>query len=307
MISAQDIQDAYRRIKPYVRATPVLASTKAELHPTAEVFLKLELLQHTGSFKPRGAFNRMLANSIPPAGVVAASGGNHGIATAYAAGQLGCHAEIFVPEISSPAKVERLKTFGAGVNVLGANYQEALRASNERAAATGALIVHAYDQPETLAGQGTIGLELEQQIQGIDTVLIAVGGGGLLGGIAAWFAGRVRIVSVEPELSACLASALEAGHPVPVSVGGIAADSLGASSAGPLMFPIAQRFVSQAVKVSDEDIRNAQRTLWNQFRLMAEPGGAAAMAALLSGKYRASAGERVVVLLCGANVTPGSF
>jgi len=307
MISPQDIQNAHQRIRPYVRATPVLATTKGELQSNADVFLKLELLQHTGSFKPRGAFNRMLANAIPSAGVVAASGGNHGIATAYAASQLGCHAEIFVPKISSPAKVERLRTFGAGVNVLGENYQEALRASNERAVETGALIVHAYDQPETLAGQGTIGLELEQQIPGIDTILIAVGGGGLLGGIAAWFSGRVRIVSVEPELSPCLARGLEAGSPVKVNVAGIAADSLGASSAGPLMFPIAQKYVNEAVLVSDDDIRNAQRTLWNQFRLMAEPGGSAAMAALLSGKYRVKDGERVVVLVCGANVTPGSF
>jgi threonine dehydratase len=307
MISRQNILDAHKLIKPYVRATPVLAATAGELHPSAEVFLKLELLQHTGSFKPRGAFNRMLANPIPPVGVVAASGGNHGIATAYAAGRLGCHAEIFVPEIASPAKVERLRTSGAGANVIGATYQEALNASNEYAARTGALIVHAYNQPETLAGQGTIGLELDEQIPQIDTVLIAAGGGGLLGGIAAWFDGRVRIVSVEPELSPCLARALEAGSPVDVSIAGIAADSLGASRCGALMFPIAQKYVTESVLVSDDDIRNAQRTLWNQFRLMAEPGGATAMAALLSGRYKVRNGERLVVLVCGANVTPGSF
>jgi len=298
MIDSQAIRAAYSLIRPYVRRTPVIEDDG--------VFFKLELLQHTGSFKPRGAFHRMLANAVPEAGVVAASGGNHGIATAYAAQKLGHHAEIFVPEISSPVKVERLGSFAASVHVEGAVYQESLRLSTEWAERTGALVVHAYDQWETLAGQGTVGLEMEEQVPGPSTVLVASGGGGLIGGIAAWFAGRWKVVNVEPVESAAIARALEAGRPVGVKPAGIAVDSLGATQCGELMFPIAQKYVAESVLVADEEIRAAQKDLWNRFRLMAEPGGATAYAALLSGRYKPSAGERVVVLVCGSNVDPAS-
>ncbi len=298
MIDPSAIRTAYSLIRPYIRRTPVI-----EDHG---VFFKLELLQHTGSFKPRGAFHRMLAHPVPAAGVVAASGGNHGIATAYAAQQLGHHAEIFVPAISSPVKVERLRGFRANVHVEGANYQESLRLSQKCAERTQALVVHAYDHWETLAGQGTVGLEMEEQIPGPCTVLVASGGGGLIGGIAAWFAGRWKVVNVEPELSPAIARALEAGRPVPVTPAGIAVDSLGATQCGELMFPIAQKYVAESVLVADEEIRAAQRDLWSRFRLMAEPGGATAYAALLSGRYKPAAGERMVVLVCGSNVDPST-
>lgn len=299
MINPHSIHRAFSLIQPHIRRTPVIEDNG--------VFFKLELLQHTGSFKPRGAFHRMLANPVPPAGVVAASGGNHGIATAYAAQQLGHHAEIFVPEISSPIKVERLRALQASVHVEGRNYQQALRLSQLLAAQTQALVVHAYDQWETLAGQGTVGLELEQQVQGPCTVLVAAGGGGLIGGIAAWFEGRWKVVCVEPQLSPAIARALEAGRPVAVEPAGIAVDSLGATECGELMFPIAQQYVAGCVLVSDSEIRAAQRDLWNRFRLMVEPGGATAYAALLSGRYRPQTAERVVVLVCGSNVDPASI
>lgn len=298
MLAPQSIRAAYSLIQAYIRRTPVIQDDG--------VFFKLELLQHTGSFKPRGAFHRMLANPLPAAGVVAASGGNHGIATAYAAQRLGVHAEIFVPEISSPVKVERLRSFAASVHVEGAMYQESLQLSKQWAERTGALVVHAYDQWETLAGQGTVGLEMEEQIPGPCTVLVASGGGGLIGGIAAWFAGRWKVVNVEPELSPAIAKALEAGRPVAVSPQGIAVDSLGATQCGELMFPIAQQFVAESVLVADDEIRAAQRDLWNRFRLMAEPGGATAYAALLSGRYKPAPGEQMVVLVCGSNVDPAT-
>lgn len=306
MLSRASIPQAESLIRPYVRRTPVMELTPHEFSLDARIFLKLELMQHTASFKPRGAFHRILANTVPAAGVIAASGGNHGIATAYAAHQLGIPAEIFVPEISSPVKVARLRDYGATVNVIGKNYLEALQASTIRATETGALIVHAYDQWETLAGQGTIGIELEQQIPDADSVLVATGGGGLIGGIAAWLERRVKVINVEPELSPALTKALEQGRPVDVQPAGIAIDSLGASSCGALMFPIAQQFVSQSILVTDDDIREAQRILWRHFRLMAEPGGATAFAALLSGKYKPPPRECVVVLVCGGNVQPES-
>jgi threonine dehydratase len=298
MIDPTAIRTAYSLIRPHIRRTPVIEDRG--------VFFKLELLQHTGSFKPRGAFHRMLAHPVPSAGVVAASGGNHGIATAYAAQQLGHSAEIFVPAISSPVKVERLRGFPAKIHVVGANYQESLRLSQECAERTQALVVHAYDHWETLAGQGTVGLEMEEQIPGPCTVLVASGGGGLIGGIAAWFTGRWKVVNVEPELSPAIARALEAGRPVPVTPAGIAVDSLGATQCGELMFPIAQKYVAESVLVADEEIRAAQRDLWRRFRLMAEPGGATAYAALLSGRYRPAPGERMVVLVCGSNVDPAT-
>jgi threonine dehydratase len=305
-----DIQQAYKRIRPYIRRTPVIELEAGTFGLEFPLNLKLESLQHTASFKPRGAFNRVLSNPVPPSGIIAASGGNHGAATAYVGHRLGYPAEIFVPEISSPAKIERIRDFGAQVTITGKTYAEALEASNRRAAGplggSGALVVHAYDQPETLAGQGTVGLEWEEQAPDLDTVLIAVGGGGLIGGIAAWYGGRVRVVGVEPQGCPSLARALEAGRPVDVPVSGIATDSLGARSVGSLMFEIARRYQVPSVLVSDESIRAAQKALWRELRIVAEPGGATAMAALISGAYRPQPGERVGVLICGANTDPST-
>jgi threonine dehydratase len=273
----------------------------------ARIFLKLEALQHTGSFKPRGAFNCILSSDVPESGVIAASGGNHGAAVAYAAQQLGHRAEIFVPTITSRIKVERLEQYGATVNVVGRDYAEALAASEKRAADTGALKVHAYDDPRVLAGQGTLGMEFEEQVRGLESVLIAVGGGGLIGGAAAWYQDRVRVIGVEPERAPSLFKALEAGHVVEVETGGLAADSLGARRVGELMFPIAQKSVRRVVLVSDEQIIEAQRLLWQKLRIIAEPGGATALAALISGAYQPHPGERVGVVICGANAELSSF
>jgi threonine dehydratase len=265
------------------------------------LFFKFELLQHSGSFKPRGAFNRLLSCSVPDAGVIAASGGNHGAAVAYAARALSRRAEIFVPAISSSVKVERIRSYGAKLIVGGADYGEALIASQVRAAETGALVVHAYDQPEVVAGQGTVGLEFEEQAPDLDTVLIAVGGGGLIGGMAAWYGGRTRVIGVEPELAPTLHRAMEAGAPVDVGVSGIAADSLGGRRAGEIAFDIARRHVDRVLLVHDESIRAAQLALWESLRVIAEPGGATALAALLSRAYLPGRGERVGVVVCGAN------
>ena len=307
MISRTAIQDARRRIGMHVRRTPVVALEADALNVVGRVFLKLESLQHTGSFKPRGAFNGILSADVPPAGVIAASGGNHGAAVAFAAQKLGHHAEIFVPAISPPNKVERLRHYGAEVRVIGRDYAEALAASQKRAAETGALSIHAYDDELVLAGQGTLGMDLEEQVRGLDSVLIAVGGGGLIGGVASWYQDRVRVVSVEPERAPSLARALAAGRVVEVEVGGVAADSLGARRVGEVMFPIARKFVSSALLVRDEQIVQAQTFLWRSLRLMAEPGGATALAALLSGVYRPGPGERVGVVICGANAEISGF
>jgi threonine dehydratase len=296
-----EIEAASKRIASHVRTTPILQMETEAWGSEAQLVLKLELLQHTGSFKTRGAFNRILSNEVPEAGVIAASGGNHGLAVAYAARQLGYRAEIFVPEACPPVKVERLHSYGAQVTQVGANYGEALVASQARAAETGALVVHAYDQPEVLAGQGTVGYELARQAPELDTVLVAVGGGGLIAGIAGWFAGDVRVIGVEPESAPTLTAALKAGAPQDVAVGGVAVDSLGATRVGTRAFDVAQRFVERVVLVGDEHIRAAQRRLWNDLRLIAEPGGATAAAALLSGAYRPEPGERVCVVVCGAN------
>jgi threonine dehydratase len=295
------IEAASKRIAGYVRETPVMHLEAGFWGSDAHVTLKLEQLQHTGSFKPRGAFNRILSNTVPPAGVIAASGGNHGVAVAYVAQQLGYRAEIFVPEVCPAVKVQRLRGYGADVTIVGANYAEALLASQARAAETGALAVHAYDQPEVVAGQGTLGYEFAQQVPELDTVLIAVGGGGLIGGVAAWFAGYVRVVGIEPESAPTLANALKAGEPIDVEVGGVAVDSLGARRAGGLAFSLAQQYVQRVVLVSDESIRAAQHALWNDLRIVAEPGGATAAAALLSGAYQPAPGEHVGVVVCGGN------
>jgi threonine dehydratase len=295
-------------IRPYIRVTPV-ARVNGRDFGLAEfpLWLKLEQLQHAGSFKTRGAFANLRCRAIPPAGVVAASGGNHGAAVAYAAMRLGVAAKIFVPTVSSPAKVRRIRDYGADLVVVGERYADAFAASEVWARQTGALPVHAFDQPETLLGQGTLALELGEQVPDLDTLLVAVGGGGLIGGIAAWYAGSIKIVAVEPEGAPTLARALEAGRPVDAETGSIAADSLAPRRVGELMFPIAQAYVDRVVLVSDAGIRRAQEALWSTVRLVAEPGGAAALAALLDAGYAPAHGERVGVLISGGNTTGIDF
>jgi threonine dehydratase len=294
----------YELIRPHIRRTPVVEVDAADFGLSASpLVLKLELLQHTGSFKARGAVTNILTREVPPTGVVAASGGNHGVAVAWAAQRFGKPARIFVPSVASPAKMERIRACGAELVVSGERYNDALLASEAWVAQSGAMPIHAYEQRETLLGQGTVGLEMEEQAPGIDTLLVACGGGGLIGGIAAWYAGRVRIVAVEPETAPTLARAMEAGAPVDAPAGGIAADSLAPRRVGELMFPLAQSFVERVVLVEDQAIRAAQESLWRVLRIVAEPGGAAAMAAVLSGRYRPTPGERTGVLVCGANTT----
>jgi threonine dehydratase len=302
-VSRNDIRAAHERIRPYIRRTPAWRLPGGALGHDGLVSLKLELLQHAGSFKSRGAFNTLLTQQVPEAGVAAASGGNHGAAVAYAARRLGVPARIFVPEISSPAKVEVIRRLGAEVVIQGLRYADALQACAEYIARTGALSIHAYDALPTIQGQGTVALEWEEEEPGLDTVLVAVGGGGLISGLASWWAGRgVKVVGVEPEGSRALHASLEAGHPVDVTVESIAADSLGARNTGALVFSIARAAVDHVALVSDAAIREAQRTLWRDWRIASEPGGATALSALLSGAYRPRPGERVGVLLCGGNV-----
>jgi threonine dehydratase len=302
-IDRASIADLEPVIRPHVRRTPVLEARGADFGLACELTFKLELLQHSGSFKARGAFANLLTREVPAAGVVAASGGNHGAAVAYAAHKLGRRARIYVPTVSSPAKIERIRSYGADLVIGGERYADALAASEAWAAQSGALQVHAFDQPGALLGQGTVGLELSEQAPGLDTLLVAVGGGGLIGGIAAWYEGRVKIVGVEPSAAPTLTRALQAGRPVDAEAGGIAADSLAPKRVGELMFPLAQRYVASVLLVEDDAIRGAQRALWESLRLVTEPGGAAAFAALLSGIYRAEPDERVGVLLCGGNTT----
>lgn len=299
----QEIAEAAARIAGQVRRTPVIRAA----FDGVEVELKLELLQHTGSFKPRGAFNRMLSSAVPPAGVIAASGGNHGLAVAYAASGLGVRCEVFIPETTPPLKITRLRRYGAHVTVTGVYYADALEASYRRAEETGALIVHAYDQPEVVAGQGTVGLELAERLPDIDTVMVSVGGGGLIGGIAGYLGGRVRLVGVEPVSAPTLFRALEAGRPVDVEVSGVAADSLGARRVGELAFDLCRSHVEEVVLVEDSDILRAQHRLWDELHLVAEPGGVAALAALLAGRYRPTDDEQVAVVLCGSNTDPGQL
>jgi threonine dehydratase len=301
MLSPDTIEVAAQRIDPYIRKTPLLQLNADEWGCPATLFLKLEQLQYTGSFKLRGAMNRLLSLPVPSAGVIAASGGNHGVAVAYAARKLGYPAEIFVPEISSRVKIELLLSYGAHVSITGSSYAEALQASAVRAAETGALVVHAFDQPEVVAGQGTLGREIDRQVPDLDTVLVAVGGGGLIAGVASWFQGRVRVIGVQSEQTSAMSEALKAGTPVDVVVSGIAADSLGARRVGQIAFSVASRFVDHVAMVSDDAIRSAQRTLWQDLRLVAEPGGATALAGILSGGYQPEPGERVAVVICGAN------
>lgn len=305
MITREAITRAAARIAPYVRRTPVLdVAVDGVDRP---VTLKLELLQHAGSFKSRGAFNTLLGASVGRGGVATASGGNHGAAVAYAARELGHKARIFVPEIASPAKVARIASYGAAIVQQGANYNEALSLCEAYIAESGATGVHAYDAEATLEGQGTLARELEDQAPGIDTLLVAVGGGGLIGGIAAWYQSGVKVVGVEPFTCNTLHASLAAGERVPVKTSGLAADSLGATTVGQLMFEIAKDHIAEVALVSDDDIRNAQRKLWREMQLVTEPGGAAAFAALLSGSYRPEPGERVGVVVCGANTSMDVF
>jgi threonine dehydratase len=304
----QRIQAAYELIRGHIRRTPLIEVEAADFGlPPRMLTLKLELLQHGGSFKARGAFTNLLTRTVPAAGVVAASGGNHGVAVALAAQKLGVPARIFVPTVASPAKQEQIRRLGAELVISGERYADALAASKHWIESSGALEIHAFDQLETLTGQGTLGLEIESQCPQLDTLLIAVGGGGLIGGIAAWFRGRVKLVSVEPVAAPTLARAVAAGRPVDTEAGGIAADSLAPRRVGDLMFPLAQKFVSETVLVEDDAIRDAQRQLWQNLRIAAEPGGAAAFAALLSRRYVPTPGERVGVVICGGNTTAVNF
>ena len=307
-IAREGIAEAERIIRPYIRRTPVVAVDGADFGLEGrDLRFKLELLQHGGSFKARGAFTNLLTRDLPRAGVVAASGGNHGVAIAFAAMKLGVPAKIFVPSVASKEKTDRIRACRAELVIAGERYAEALAASEEWVAQSGAMAVHAYDQQETLLGQGTVGLEFEEQAPDLDTLLVAVGGGGLIGGVAAWYGGRIKIVGVEPEAAPTLANALRAGRPVDSEAGGIAADSLAPKRVGELMLPIAQAYVSGVVLVTDKAIEQAQIELWKVLRLATEPGGAAAFAALLSRRYQPRSTERVGVLVCGGNTTAVDF
>lgn len=307
-IDRPSIEITYSRIQSWIRLTPIVHANGTDfgLRDISLTF-KLEHLQHAGSFKTRGAFANLIGRPVPSSGVVAASGGNHGAAVAYAAMRLGVPAKIFIPTISSPAKIDRIRSYGADLVLVGDRYADALAASEAWAAESGAMPVHAFDQPETLLGQGTLGLELARQVPTLHTVLVGVGGGGLIGGIAAWFGEATRVVGVEPTGAPTLTRALDAGRPVDAPTGSIAADSLAPRQVGGLMFPIAQRFIARTVLVEDEDIRQAQRALWDVLRVVVEPGAAAATAALLSGKYSPGPGERVGIVLSGGNTTAVSL
>ena len=308
VIDRPAIQRTYAVIRPYIRQTPVVEVDGRDfgLSPCSLAF-KLEQLQRAGSFKTRGAFAHLLTQSIPAAGVAAASGGNHGAAVAYAARDMGVPAHIFVPRVSSRAKVDRIRSYGATLTIAGERYEDALSASEGWAAEARARTIHAFDQAQTLLGQGTVGLEFAAQLPTLDTLIVAVGGGGLIGGIAAWFAGTVRVVGVEPLSAPTLAAALKAGRPVDVPAGGVAANSLASRRVGELAFPIARRYVDRVVLVRDADIVRAQHSLWDVARIVAEPGGATALAALLSGEYAPEPGEKVGVVISGANTTVVDF
>jgi threonine dehydratase len=296
-------------IRPYVRLTPVVTIDRAELGLSAgPLTLKLEQLQHSGSFKVRGAFTNLLLRELPQAGVVAASGGNHGAAVAYAAGVLGVHARIYVPEVSSQAKVNRIRSYGADLVVTGATYSDSLAASKEWAASSGALEVHAFDQPETILGAGTTGLELMRQAPAVQTVLAGLGGGGLISGIATACAdSAVRVIGVEPDAAPTMTAALDAGKPVDAPTGGVAVDSLAPRQVGDLTLSVVSRLVDSVRLVSDEAIRAAQVLLWDRLRIVAEPGACAALAALVSGRYSRGPDEHVAVVISGANTTAVDF
>jgi threonine dehydratase len=307
-VSPEHIARCEKLIRPYVRRTPVMQVDAADVGlESGRLCLKLELFQHSGSFKARGAFANLLTRKVPAVGVVAASGGNHGAAVAYAAMRLNVPAKIFVPSVSSPAKVQRIREYGADLVIEGDRYADALAASETWAQKAGAMSVHAFDQDETILGQGTVGKELDQQAPDIDTLLVSVGGGGLVAGIAAWYAGRIKVIGVEPFASPTLTKALEAGHPVDARAGGVAADSLAPRRVGDRVFPIARSYVHSVVLVADEAIINSQKALWQALRVVAEPGGAAAFSALLSGAYRPASGERLGVVISGGNTSAVNF
>jgi threonine dehydratase len=301
-VSRERIHTTESIIRPYIRRTPILEVDGTEFGlDSIKVIFKLELFQHAGSFKARGAFTNMLTREVPEAGVVAASGGNHGAAVAFAAMKLGKRATIFVPSVASKSKLARIRGYGAELVIAGDRYAESLEASEAWTKESGAMPIHAYEGSETLLGQGTLGMELEEQDPKLDSLLVAVGGGGLIGGVAAWYQNRIKMVAVEPFAAPTLERALSAGRPVDAPAGGIAADSLAPRQVGAQMFPIAQEYVREAVLVTDEEIVEAQKKLWESVRVVAEPGGAAAFAGLLSGRYKTKPGERVGVVVCGGN------
>jgi threonine dehydratase len=307
-LNRQQIAAVEKIIRPHVRRTPILEAAGADFRlDSISLIFKLEFLQYAGSFKARGAFANLLTREVPKAGVVAASGGNHGVAVAFAAGKLGVPARIFVPNVASPEKIECIRRCGADLVIVGERYADALAASEAWTAQSGAMPIHAYDQLETLLGQGSVGLEFEQQCPMLDTLLVSVGGGGLIGGLAAWYSGKIKLIGVEPEAAPTLANALHAGHPVDSPAGGIAADSLAPKRVGELMFPIAQKYVEKVILVRDDEIAESQEALWSVLRVVTEPGGAAAFAALLGRRYQPAPGERVGVLLCGGNTTAVNF
>ena len=307
-LSQQRIQQTEKVIRTYIRRTPILEVDGADFGlDSITIVFKLELFQHAGSFKARGAFTNILAREVPAAGIVAASGGNHGAAVAFAAMKLRKPATIFVPSVASPTKLDRIRSYGAELVIAGDRYAESLEASEAWTAKSGALPIHAYEGDETLLGQGTLGLELEQQTPQLDSLLVAVGGGGLIGGVAAWYQDRVTMIAVEPFAAPTLERALSAGRPVDAPAGGIAADSLAPRQVGQQMFPIAEKYVREVVLVSDEEIVEAQKKLWQTVRVAAEPGGAAAFAGLLSGRYKTKPGERVGVIVCGGNTNAVDF
>jgi threonine dehydratase len=309
LVTPDMIASARARVSPFVRRTPIISTRPGELGLSHGVALKLELLQYTGSFKVRGAFHKILTaaqRGIPEAGLVAASGGNHGAAVAFAARRLGHRAEIFVPSTSPLMKRDRIASFGAIVHVVDGLYDDAQAAANAHQFETGALLVHPYEDVDVVAGQGTMAAELGDQLDSYDTLLVATGGGGFTAGQAAWVRDTRKVVSVEPVTSQCLRAAVTAGELVDVTVSGVASDSLGARRLGAVAWSVVRHFVDQAVVVTDDDIRAAQRALWDELRLVAEPGGATALAALRCGAYVPERGERVVVVVCGSNCDPST-
>ena len=311
VISRDDIRGIYDTIRPWIRRTPVVQVDLSELDPAGTALpvatLKLEQLQCAGSFKARGAFANLLLRDVPPAGVVAASGGNHGVAVAYAAHRRGVPAKIFVPTVSAPAKMERIRQLGADLVVTGERYADALAAAQAWVDSSGAMSVHAFDQRETLLGQGTLALELAGQAGDLDTVLVPVGGGGLIAGIAAWFAGTARVIGVEPDGAPTLTRARAEGRPADAPAEGVAADALAPQRVGELVFPITQSYVEDVVLVDDASILAAQRALWQAARIAAEPAAAVGIAALLTGAYKPAPGEHVGVVISGANMAPSQL
>ena len=311
MISRDDIRSTYGTIRPFIRRTPVIQADLSELGvpgtDRAVATLKLEQLQCAGSFKARGAFANLLLREVPAAGVVAASGGNHGVAVAYAAHRRGVPAKIFVPTVSAPAKIERIRSLGADLVVTGERYADALAAAEAWVRSSGAMSVHAFDQRETLLGQGTLALELAGQAGDLDSVLVPVGGGGLIAGIASYFAGTVRVIGVEPDGAPTLTRARAEGRPADAPAGSVAADALAPRRVGELVFPITQSFVKDVVLVDDTSILAAQQALWQALRIAAEPAASVGIAALLSGAYKAAPGEHVAVVISGANMAPAQL